>query len=495
MKGPLILASVLFLALMLPFLIPRSSRWKALRRQTSLLGMLFLLSLGGVLLAWLGDRKLFSFPELTYIWWLLFYLLLMVLAVRLARWLIFDLLLAASRPGRFKLLEDVSIILLYGLGLIILADTYLGVKVTPLLATSAVLTVVAGFALQDILGDLFAGIALHFEESLKIGDWITVGSQEGEIEELRWRSIKIRTRDRSLVLIPNQTAAKEVVVDFGAAPQTFSARIQVGLSYDTPPDRAIDALLQAARETPGILSDPEPLAFLEEFSDSAITYAIRLWLSDCARRDRILGEYRRRLWYRLQRQSIGIPFPIRDVRISRQPQAQPQTQTVLQIMEANPLLTLLDRSAREQLAPHLRLHRYGQGETLTLEDTSNDALFVLVSGNASVSRKGNILAHLGPGEYMGEMSLFTGPPATATTRIEHEALVLILDGDSFRRTIRVNEAVMERISERIAQRREGLRHQESGGSRERNGQERQSDEHNRHNIFLRIRRYFSDTGG
>ncbi|HLP47617.1 MAG TPA: mechanosensitive ion channel domain-containing protein, partial [Candidatus Kapabacteria bacterium] len=179
-------------------------------------------------------KSIFKPDILILILQFLMFLLLLIIAVKFISFIVFD---AYLQPEKYpRMIKDIVVITLYVVGLLFIAKYYFHFKVAEVLASAAVLTVVAGFALQDILRDLFSGIAVNLEESLKLGDWVTIGQYEGRIEQFRWRSIKIRTTDNVLVVIPNQIASKEAVKNFGHAGQHFALRSQIGVSFKNTPD-------------------------------------------------------------------------------------------------------------------------------------------------------------------------------------------------------------------------------------------------------------------
>ncbi|HEU4463486.1 MAG TPA: mechanosensitive ion channel domain-containing protein, partial [Gemmatimonadota bacterium] len=128
--------------------------------------------------------------------------------VRLLDYLFFDVLLRLRRkPTAPALLRQILSLLLFGLCLAILFQSALHVSLTAVLATSAIITAVIGLALQDTLGNLFSGLALHMEKTVQVGDMVRVGETFGTVEELSWRAIKLRTMEGNIVLIPNSLAS------------------------------------------------------------------------------------------------------------------------------------------------------------------------------------------------------------------------------------------------------------------------------------------------
>ncbi len=83
-----------------------------------------------------------------------------------------------------------------------------------LLTTSAVGAVVVGFALQDTLGNLFAGLAIQIEKPFRVGQWVQFGDREGQVQEITWRATKLRTKDGQFLIVPNSVISKEPVLNY-----------------------------------------------------------------------------------------------------------------------------------------------------------------------------------------------------------------------------------------------------------------------------------------
>src|SRR5437867_4389489 len=110
-------------------------------------------------------------------------------------------------PERFPtILQDAIVI-----GLVVLASTFLSEH---LLTTSAVSAVVIGFALQDTLGNAFAGLAIQSERPFHVGDWVKVAEHEGRVAEVTWRATKLRTKAGNFVILPNNVVSKEAITNY-----------------------------------------------------------------------------------------------------------------------------------------------------------------------------------------------------------------------------------------------------------------------------------------
>jgi small-conductance mechanosensitive channel len=103
-----------------------------------------------------------------------------------------------------------------------------------------------------------AGIAVLFEQPFQVGDWITVGSITGEVMEMNWRSVRVRTRARDLVVVPNSVIGKETLINLSRPTRTHGETHTLGFSYDDPPNKVKRVLSRVVLSTRGVLADPPP---------------------------------------------------------------------------------------------------------------------------------------------------------------------------------------------------------------------------------------------
>src|SRR6185312_7115173 len=207
-------------------------------------------------------------------------------------------------PDRYPaILQDFIVI-----GLLVLVATL--VFHDKLLTTSAVSAVVIGFALQDTLGNAFAGLALQSERPFHVGHWIRVGDFEGRVAEVTWRATKLRTKAGNFVVLPNNLVSKEAITNYSEPNAPTRLEVQVGVAYDVAPNVAKAAILEALRNSSRILAEPPPTAELVAFDASAINYLARFWVYDYQQDDAARDEARTAIYYAFQRHGIEIPFPI-----------------------------------------------------------------------------------------------------------------------------------------------------------------------------------------
>ncbi|PYQ36549.1 MAG: hypothetical protein DMF55_04650 [Acidobacteria bacterium] len=358
------------------------------------------------------------------------------------------------------LLRQLVGLLVFGVTAAILLHVILQVELTGVLATSAVLTVVIGLALQETLGNLFSGLALHLEKTVQVGDMIRSGETFGTVEQLSWRAIKLRTMEGNVLLIPNSVASRERLEVFPRPGRPIARILRVGLEYDHPPAPAREALEAAARDVPGVAAYPEPVAYVKSFGDFSISYELRYWLEDYSKFLDLDSQIHERVWYRLDREGIRIAFPL-----IRQWQYSAGTLTAASRREAVEsaiasvdLFALLSDDAKGRVADGARERRFAAGETVVKEGDRGSSMFVVESGRLGVSAHGTVgqsqrLAVLEPGTPFGEISLLTGDPRTATVRALTEATLLEIDKSTLLPILRENPSIVGMLELTMQERR------------------------------------------
>lgn len=165
-----------------------------------------------------------------------------------------------------------------------LITTVFGIQVAPLLATSAAFSIILGLALQDTLGNLFAGISLQIDNSFEIGDWIEVtsGIQKitGQVLEITWRSTILVGLYDEIVNIPNRFMAQSQINNW-TRPEIPIARAQsLRIAYSEDLDRTVQTLKQALDRVPNICKNPKPIALVSEPSDSWVIVKVIYYIDD-----------------------------------------------------------------------------------------------------------------------------------------------------------------------------------------------------------------------
>ena len=385
-----------------------------------------------------------------------------LVVTRLLDYLFFDVVFRLRRKTAAPaLLRQLIALLIFGICVAILFNVILpDVSLGAVLTTSAIITAVIGLALQDTLGNLFAGLALHLEKTVQVGDMVRHAETFGFVEELSWRAIKLRTVEGNLVLIPNAVAGRGGLEVYPRPGRPIARILHVGLEYDAPPERAIAALLGAAAGTPGVAAAPEPAVYLKSFDASAVTYEVRYWLEDYARYLEVDSRVHERVWYALDRADLKIAYPvIRQYQYAAGKLEHPSRRpAIAEAIEQAALFSRLPHDQRQRLVDASGERRYAPGETIVKEGDRSSSMFVIESGSVAVSIQGAMgesreLTVLDAGAAFGEISLLTGEPRTATVRAVTETTLVEIEKESLAPILREHRELVSELEATMEERR------------------------------------------
>jgi len=381
------------------------------------------------------------------------------LFVRGCLMLVFDWILVRRMgiaPPRL-MREVVALGVYLALGAVLLRS--LGIEITGIVATSAVITVVVGLALQQTLGNLLAGLALAWEQRLSIGTWVEIDGRVGMIEQTGWRSLLIRTRLGERLLVPNADVGAARITLLGSEERPAAVAIRLGVAYGVPPDAAKKVLESVARGIPGVLTKPSPRILTTEWADSAIVYECRLWTRTPWAREDLTDRFLTRAHQALARAGMEIPFPQRT--LHRAPHSVP-TDTAehrLRAIEGSSLFGDIPVEKLAAMAESSRILRFAPGEAVVNAGEESAALFLIKTGEAVVEMNHREVARMQPGDVFGEFAFLTGSLRTATVRsIDSSMEVVELDERSLRSLLEDEPELAEQLAEKMADRR---RHGES----------------------------------
>lgn len=372
--------------------------------------------------------------------------------------ILFDVVLArfgVDVPSIMRDLLQALVASVLALGFLRLA----GIDLLPLLTTSAVLTAVIGLALQTTIANLFAGVALQVDRTLRAGDWIHVGNHIGRIEEIGWRSTRIVTKDGDTVFVPNGGLVSGEVLNFSRPTSHHRVWVKVGFHYRHQPNVVRRTLLDAMHGVDGVLHDPPPDCIVIDFADSAVTYGLRYWINRYDRDTIIDSEVRSRIWYAARRAGLEIPFPIRT--LIRADEAVSEAGAVLsanreRLLAGVHLFAKLEEPARRRLAEGMRRAEFGAGETIIRQGEVGDSLFLIEHGEIEVvlgvEGATGELAVLGAGDVFGEMSLMTGDRRTATCIARTDVTCWILEKSTLQPVLAEQPALAEQLSAVLTER-------------------------------------------
>ncbi len=352
-----------------------------------------------------------------------------------------------------------------------------GFSVAGLITTSAVLTAVLGFALQDTLGNMMGGIALQLDRSINIGDWIVlpptagVAMPPGRVTEIRWRYTAIETHNWSTVIVPNSMLMKGQVTVLGrrtGEPTQIRRDLDFFVDFRAAPSEVTEPVCAALVSSPlaRMARDPKPQVLFFGTRDGLGQYRVRYWLTDLAVDEVTDAEVRVRVYYALRRAGLSFSIPAQTVLHTARDEARAQRKSDaemarrLEAIGKVDVLGVLGVEERLKLAETVRSAPYAKGEAMTREGDRDDGLYMIVAGEAAVrigaGDAAREVARLGPGQFFGEMSLMTGEPRSASVVALTDVDTYRLDKAAFEELIRMRPEITDAVAELLTERKMSL---------------------------------------
>ena len=387
---------------------------------------------------------------------------LMILVVRVVGLFIFGFVFRLRKGQEApRLIRDIFAIIAYVLIVASLLKHYFDLSLGALLSGSALLGVILGLALQDTLGNLFAGISLHADKPFEVGDVIKVGQWTGVVESVTWRAAKIRTFTNHLVLISNSQIAKEFVE---VCPrENANARIVFfNALYTDSPAKVIHIVREAVREAENVNRDLTPVVRIRDLGASGVDYEVKYWLEDYARHNDTDALVRQRIWYAFRRAGLNFAYPTQTLFVERpKPPRTTGVDSLAERLAAVDIFSPLSTEELARLAAAAVSHVYAPGEAIIRAGDAADSMFVVHHGRVEVrladnGQQARTVASLCEGNFFGEMALFTGEPRTASVVAVEETEVVEIGHQAMKHLFQTNPELVESLSHIIAERRAAL---------------------------------------
>lgn len=206
----------------------------------------------------------------------------------------------------------VRIVRIFILGLFaIMALQNLGVELLPLIAGLGVAGAGIALAMQGVLGNIVAGLTIIFTRPFRVGEYISIIGEEGQVENISLFTTALSHADLSQVIIPNRKIVGEILHNYGKIRQL---KVIVGVAYDTDLNKALSIINEVLQNNPRMLKDPVPVIAVSVLAQYAINIAVNPWVNvpDYVSAG---GEITRTIVETFRSRNIVIPFPQHEVRI------------------------------------------------------------------------------------------------------------------------------------------------------------------------------------
>lgn len=410
-----------------------------------------------------------------------------------------------ERTGRTipQIIRNAVAIIIYVIAFFGIVAFVFDQRLTSLLATSGVIAMILGLAIQINISNIFSGIAINVERPFRVGDWIKVGDfTEGKVEDINWRTTRLRTRDDTVLCIPNSQASESAIENFSYPDDGYFKYFTILIDPVHPPERVKKILLDAALSTPTVEKEPPPrarfLGLTAGMTGQSQSWAANYLISTYARDYGQKFAHNEAVWdnvyTHLRRAGIRTVYNRQEMHMyvegfRRRQQALPDKSPVGLLREIE-IFAPFSEEAKQYLAGRMKHRHAYPGEWIVQQGDSGSSLFIIEEGVVSIrvsfdqrSRPVEV-ARLGAGKFFGEMALLTGEKRTATVVAVADARLYEVTKEDIAPLIEQEPAISRRLSELLSQRKMATEAKKPG----------ETDDFDKENfasqIFTRIQNFF-----
>jgi small-conductance mechanosensitive channel len=362
------------------------------------------------------------------------------------------------RPREGKLLQDLLAGLIYLAALFAIITYVFDLPIQGLLATSGVVAIILGLALQSTLGDVFSGVVLSFSRPYRPGDWISLeGGTDGRVIEMNWRATHVLTGRRDLAIVPNSTIAKSKIVNVNSPSGIHGVTVTVQVDARTPPATGTEILEHAILNCRLIVATPTPSVTIKSINANFTEFEITFFVEELASSTRAQNQLFDLIFRHLTAAGIELATAQGQAERAIGGEAPAKLSTGPErLLELVAIFASLTAEERQVIAAKLKPKSYDKGETLVEPGTVLHSLFIVGTGVLSFTREESVgeieLLRIGPGDHFGEIGMLTGAPATVKISALIPATVYELANDDLSPILQSRPEVGQGLCRALAQR-------------------------------------------
>jgi small-conductance mechanosensitive channel/CRP-like cAMP-binding protein len=364
---------------------------------------------------------------------------------------------AEHRPREGKLVQDLLAGLIYIAALFAIIAYVFDLPIQGLLATSGIVAIILGLALQSTLSDVFSGIVLNFSRPYRPGDWISVdGATDGRVIEMNWRATHILTAKRDLAIVPNSTIAKAKIINASSPSGIHGMTVAVQLDPNAAPAGAAEILRQAILNTRPILTTPPPQVAVKSIAADATGFELSFFVEELPAATKAQNELFD--WISRHLAASGITLSASQSQPASMIPAAPATarNAGARAMDLVAIFAGLTEEERRALAAKAKCSHYDEGSIVVAQGQVLHSLFIIgvgvVSATALASEGEIELLRLGPGDHYGEIGMLTGHAALATLKALAPVTIYELGKDDLAPVLEARPEVSHDLCQALARR-------------------------------------------
>jgi small-conductance mechanosensitive channel len=343
-----------------------------------------------------------------------------------------------------KILSDIVAACIYVCSALAILGFVFALPLQGIVATSGVIAIVLGLALQNTLGDVFSGLSLSVEKPFDVGDAVLLeGGVEGEVIQINWRSTHLRNSQNDVVIIPHSSMAKMRIQNHSAVTARYGGNLSVVVDSRNEPELALEILKHAAMACPTILEKPAPSVAAVEFKDDRVTYNVYFSTFSFASAEEAQSQIITQLWKRARpfhhSSDAGPIFFFREE----------------ELVDRLSLFEPLGAEEKEHLRAKVVRRHFEAGEELLMQGVKAESIQFILYGVIQVAHQVQDarelkLGRLGPGDSFGKISLLTGEPASETFTALTSGLLLGLCSADLKPILESRPELVESLSHVVA---------------------------------------------
>jgi small-conductance mechanosensitive channel/CRP-like cAMP-binding protein len=364
------------------------------------------------------------------------------------------------RPREGKLIQDLLAAAIYLAAVCAIISYVFDLPVQGLLATSGVIAIILGLALQSTLSDVFSGIVLNFSRPYRPGDWISIdGGTDGRVIEMNWRATHVLTAKRDLAIVPNSTIAKAKIVNTSSPSGIHGVTVTIRLDAKTPPATGAEILRHTILNTRLILETPAPSVGVKSITADGIEFDLSFFVEELAHSTRAQNELFDWIYRHLA--AAGIDWASAQSGAYWLPEAAIFKGVRTAAERAINLVSIfagLTEDERKRLAAQTQAKHYDTGEALVEPENVLHSLFVIGEGVVSltlgVEESEVEFLRIGPGDHFGEIGMLTGHPAEATLKALVPVTTYELAKDDLAPVLEARPEIAHELCRALARRQE-----------------------------------------
>ncbi|MCC2610935.1 mechanosensitive ion channel family protein [Neorhizobium sp. Rsf11] len=360
-------------------------------------------------------------------------------------------LVLEGRPREARLLQDIVVGVVYICVTLAALAFVFGAPVGTLIATSGVIAIAIGLALQNTLGDVFSGVALNLGHTYALGDWILLeDGTEGRVIASTWRSTQILTGANNIVVLPNSVLAKLKLTNVSRPDETHLLKMTVRVVPAHAPSVVEKAMLTVLASCNSIIQEPPPVVALSNLDATSLEIHLFFRVSNPMLRMKARSEVIDRFYRHCRSTGLQLAMPPSAIAIvngipveegARTPEAMLQ-----EVIDENPIFSGLTRPEKEKLAQSGVTREFQKGDVIISRGQALPPMMIIRTGVVSMQHDEQEKWRLSSGDFFGEIGLLAGMGEAYTLQALTAVTAYEIDQESFARLIADRPAIIEEIA-------------------------------------------------